>query len=69
MKNAQYEKLSDREFFFVLYLSLLVVVGWLFDTNALFLSKWFAMSNVMLVPVIGGVIGYMLMSFSKRVQH
>ncbi|WP_379967737.1 DUF3925 family protein [Ectobacillus sp. sgz5001026] len=66
MENTQHEMLSDREFYYVLLVSMLVVVGWLFDTNALFLSKWFAMSNVILVPAIGGIIGYFAMKFGKQ---
>ncbi|MEC3420588.1 DUF3925 family protein, partial [Bacillus cereus] len=41
MKTAQHETISNREFYFVLYMMLLYVTGWVIDVNGLFLSSYF----------------------------
>ncbi|MFX3625309.1 MAG: DUF3925 family protein [Ectobacillus sp.] len=69
MKHVQRETISDREFYFVLYVVMLLVLGWLMDTNGLFLSKWFNLAGLIIVPTIGSAIGYFIMSLGKRAQN
>lgn len=62
MKTAQSEKLSDREFYFTLYMMMLFVIGWFMDVNGIFLSKYFSLAGMITVPVIGGLVGFFIMS-------
>ncbi|MDW1698625.1 DUF3925 family protein, partial [Vibrio sp. Vb2898] len=45
MKTAQHETISNREFYFVLYMMLLYVIGWVIDVNGLFLSSYFNLAG------------------------
>ncbi|MGV2527302.1 UNVERIFIED_CONTAM: DUF3925 domain-containing protein, partial [Bacillus thuringiensis] len=45
MKTAQHETISNREFYFVLYMMLLYVTGWVIDVNGLFLSSYFNLAG------------------------
>ena len=45
MKTAQHETISNREFYFVLYMMLLYVIGWVIDVNGLFLSSYFNLAR------------------------
>jgi hypothetical protein len=69
MKNTQRETLSDREFYFVLYIITLLVLGWFMDVNSMFVSKWFNLAGMILVPTIGCIVGYFAMALGKRVQN
>ncbi|MEI4622964.1 DUF3925 family protein [Bacillus cereus] len=66
MKTAQREMLSNREFYFVLYMMLLFVVGWFMDVNGLFLSKYFTLAGMISLPLVGGIVGFFIMSISKE---
>ncbi|MEH7017742.1 MULTISPECIES: DUF3925 family protein [Bacillus] len=66
MKTAQSEKLSNREFYFVLYMMMLLVLGWFMDVNGIFLSKYFTLAGMITVPAIGGLVGYFIMSLNKQ---
>ena len=65
MKTAQRKMLSNREFYFVLYMMLLFVAGWVMDVNGLFLSKYFTLAGMITLPVVGGIVGFFIMSISK----
>ncbi|PEM71313.1 hypothetical protein CN613_04990 [Bacillus pseudomycoides] len=65
MKTAQREMISNREFFFVLYMMLLFVAGWFMDVNGLFLSKYFTLAGMISLPLVGGLVGLFIMSISK----
>ncbi|WP_459501083.1 DUF3925 family protein [Bacillus sp. C1] len=66
MKTAQREMLSNREFYFVLYMMLLFVAGWFMDINGLFLSKYFSLAGMISLPLVGGIVGFFIMSVSKE---
>ncbi|WP_177206937.1 DUF3925 family protein [Bacillus sp. 491mf] len=66
MKTAQREKLSNREFYFVLYMMMLLVLGWFMDVNGIFLSKYFTLAGIITVPTIGGLFGFFIMTLSKQ---
>ena len=66
MKTAQREMLSNREFYFVLYMMMLLVLGWFMDVNGIFLSKYFTLAGILTVPTIGGLVGYFIMRLSKQ---
>ncbi|MDM5188406.1 DUF3925 family protein [Bacillus sp. DX4.1] len=66
MKTAQREMLSNREFYFVLYMMLLFVAGWFMDVNGLFLSKYFTLAGMITLPAVGGLVGFFIMSLSKE---
>ncbi|MEN1935882.1 DUF3925 family protein [Paenibacillus sp. 102] len=66
MKTAQREMLSNREFYFVLYMMLLFVTGWVMDVNGLFLSKYFSLAGMISLPLVGGIVGFFIMSVSKE---
>ncbi|MDM5154656.1 DUF3925 family protein [Bacillus sp. DX1.1] len=66
MKTAQREMLSNREFYFVLYMMLLFVAGWFMDVNGLFLSKYFTLAGMITLPAVGGLVGFFIMSISKE---
>ncbi|PDY47353.1 DUF3925 family protein [Bacillus pseudomycoides] len=65
MKTAQREMISNREFYFVLYMMLLFVAGWFMDVNGLFLSKYFTLAGMISLPLVGGLVGLFIMSISK----
>nr|WP_196811506.1 MULTISPECIES: DUF3925 family protein [Bacillus] len=65
MKTAQREMISNREFYFVLYMMLLFVAGWVMDVNGLFLSKYFSLAGMISLPLVGGLVGFFIMSISK----
>ncbi|PFE03044.1 DUF3925 domain-containing protein [Bacillus cereus] len=65
MKTAQREMISNREFYFVLYMMLLFVTGWLMDVNGLFLSKYFTLAGMISLPLVGGLVGFFIMSITK----
>ncbi|PEE41191.1 hypothetical protein COL60_26025 [Bacillus pseudomycoides] len=65
MKTAQREMISNREFYFVLYMMLLFVAGWFMDVNGLFLSKYFTLAGMISLPLVGGLVGFFIMSISK----
>ncbi|EOV9525904.1 DUF3925 family protein [Bacillus cytotoxicus] len=66
MKTAQHKMLSNREFYFVLYMMLLFVAGWVMDVNGLFLSKYFTLAGMITLPLVGGIVGFFIMSISKN---
>ncbi|MBO1582791.1 DUF3925 domain-containing protein [Bacillus bingmayongensis] len=66
MKTAQREMISNREFYFVLYMMLLFVAGWFMDVNGLFLSKYFTLAGMISLPLVGGLVGFFIMSISKE---
>ncbi|MFD3450170.1 DUF3925 family protein [Microbacteriaceae bacterium 4G12] len=66
---AQREGMSNREFYFVLYMVALLVLGWIMDVNAIFLSKWFNLAGMIMVPTIGGLIGFFVMNLGKKAQN
>ncbi|MBJ8027290.1 MULTISPECIES: DUF3925 family protein [Bacillus] len=66
MKTAQREMISNREFYFVLYMMLLFVAGWVMDVNGLFLSKYFSLAGMISLPLVGGLVGFFIMSISKE---
>ncbi len=66
MKTAQREMLSNREFYFVLYMMLLFVAGWVMDVNGVFLSKYFSLAGMISLPLVGGIVGFFIMSVSKE---
>ncbi|EMA6343074.1 DUF3925 family protein [Bacillus cytotoxicus] len=66
MKTAQHKMLSNREFYFVLYMMLLFVTGWVMDVNGLFLSKYFTLAGMITLPLVGGIVGFFIMSISKN---
>jgi hypothetical protein len=68
MKNVHTEGISDREFYFVLYMVTLLVLGWFMDTNGIFLSKSFNLAGIILAPTLGGILGYFVMTFGKRAK-
>ncbi|MFJ8528991.1 DUF3925 family protein [Bacillus sp. NPDC094106] len=65
MRTAQRKMLSNREFYFVLYMMLLFVAGWVMDVNGLFLSKYFTLAGMITLPIVGGIVGFFIMSISK----
>ncbi|WP_028400047.1 DUF3925 family protein [Ectobacillus panaciterrae] len=69
MKHVQQETLSDREFYFVLYIITLLILGWFMDVNHMFVSKWFNLAGMILIPTIGGIAGYFVMKLGKRTQN
>lgn len=66
MKTAQHKMLSNREFYFVLYMMLLFVTGWVMDVNGLFLSKYFTLAGMITLPLVGGIVGFFIMSINKN---
>ncbi|WP_369899904.1 DUF3925 family protein [Bacillus manliponensis] len=66
MQTSQHEKLSDREFYFVLYMMMLFVVGWFMDINGAFLAKYFTLANMIMIPTIGGLVGLFIMSLGEN---
>ncbi|EOQ09249.1 hypothetical protein KOY_03218 [Bacillus cereus VDM021] len=66
MKTAQREMISNPEFYFVLYMMLLFVAGWFMDVNGLFLSKYFTLAGMISLPLVGGLVGFFIMSISKE---
>lgn len=66
VKTAQREKLSDREFYFTLYMMMLFVVGWFMDVNGAFLAKYFTLTNILMIPAIGGLVGFFIMSLGEH---
>ncbi|MEH7460293.1 MULTISPECIES: DUF3925 family protein [Bacillus] len=65
MRTAQRKMLSNREFYFVLYMMLLFVAGWVMDVNGLFLSKYFTLAGMITLPVVGGIVGFFIISINK----
>ena len=55
MKTAQHETISNREFYFVLYMMLLYVTGWVIDVNGLFLSSYFNLAGRD-YALVGGIV-------------
>ncbi|ARC28565.1 MULTISPECIES: DUF3925 family protein [Bacillus cereus group] len=66
MKTAQPETISNREFYFVLYMMLLYVTGWVIDVNDLFLSSYFNLAGEITLPIVGGIVGLFVMSINKE---
>ena len=66
MKTAQHETISNREFYFVLYMMLLYVIGWVIDVNGLFLSSYFNLAGEIMLPLVGGIVGLFVMSINKQ---
>ncbi|EEM01776.1 DUF3925 family protein [Bacillus pseudomycoides] len=66
MKTAQREMISNREFYFVLYMMLLFVAGWVMDVNGVFLSKYFSLAGMISLPLVGGIVGFFIMSVGKE---
>ena len=56
MKTAQHETISNREFYFVLYMMLLYVTGWVIDVNGLFLSSYFNLAGEIMLPLVAGLL-------------
>ncbi|MGG0726468.1 DUF3925 family protein [Bacillus paramycoides] len=66
MKTAQREMISNREFYFVLYMMLLYFTGWVIDVNGLFLSSYFNLAGEITLPLVGGIVGLFVMSINKQ---
>ena len=66
MKTAQHETISNREFYFVLYMMLLYVTGWVIDVNGLFLSSYFNLAGEIMLPLVDGIVGLFIMSVNKQ---
>jgi hypothetical protein len=58
--------LVDFEFYFVLYVMALVVVGWFIDINGLFNSNTENSHGLFLVPLFGSIVGYLALKIAKK---
>ncbi|MGM9987449.1 MAG: DUF3925 family protein [Bacillaceae bacterium] len=59
-------KSIDMELFYLTLFVVLVVIGWLFDMNGIFLSKYFNLAGITLVPVCGMAIAALIHAGFKR---
>lgn len=53
------------EFYFVLYMMLLYVIGWVIDVNGLFLSFYFNLVGEIMFLLVGGIVGLFIMFVNK----
>lgn len=58
------KKSVDMELFYLTFFVVLVVIGWIFDMNGIFLSKYFNLAGITLIPLFGmavvGIIHWIL---------
>jgi hypothetical protein len=65
MKKDKNQGMSNAEFYFILYVTALFIVGWLIDTNGI-ISTTFNLYGLILVPTIGSAIGYVAWKFFNK---
>ena len=64
MKNKK--GLVDVEFYFILYVMALVVVGWFIDINGLFNSNAENSHGLILLPLFGSIVGFLALKIAKK---
>jgi len=64
MKNKK--GLVDVEFYFILYVLALVVVGWFIDINGLFHSNTENSHGLFLIPLFGSIVGFLVLKIAQK---
>ena len=56
----------DFEFYFILYIMVLVVAGWFIDINGLFNSNTENSHGLFLLPIFGSIVDYLAIKFVQK---
>jgi hypothetical protein len=57
MKKDKSESMSNAQFYFILYVTALIVIGWVIDTSGI-ITNSFNLYGLIFVPTLGSIVGY-----------